>query len=447
MTQAVILAGGKGTRLRSRLGSVPKPLAQVGGTPVLVHQMNLLRAHGVSDVLILVNHQAEQIETYLRQLPQQGLRLRIFDDGEPRGTAGAVLQVVSELADKFIVLYGDTMMNVDLTRFWHSHKQRKASAASLFLHPNDHPQDSDLVETDSEGRIRKFHRYPHLPGAYLPNLVNAALYIVDRESLRPYVRTATPLDFAKDLFPMMLSNGAVLHGYVSPEYVKDFGTPERLDRVNRDWDRGVIARASLAVPQRAVFFDRDGTLNEDLGYISSPKDLRVFENTGPALRRLNEAEWKTVVITNQPVVARGEATFADLQEIHNRLETEMAKYHAYFDRIYFCPHHPDRGFEGEVPELKGPCACRKPEAGLIFQAAKELNVNLKESWMVGDSSADMQAAAAAGLCSILVQTGQAGKDGKYAFKADFVVRDFAEAVDCILAKAGRFGKTEPGLAS
>src|ERR1700677_1465042 len=124
---------------------------------------------------------------------------------------------------------GDTILAVDLTRFWAWHHAVPGADVSLFLHPNDHPHDSDLVEIEETGRIVAFHAYPHPAEAWLPNLVNAALYVVRRESPRAWVDSAGPLDFAKDLFPRMLAAGAKLRGYASPEYIKDAGTPERLD--------------------------------------------------------------------------------------------------------------------------------------------------------------------------------------------------------------------------
>jgi D,D-heptose 1,7-bisphosphate phosphatase len=432
MRQAVILAGGKGTRLQSVLGDVPKPLAEVGGVPLLGHQLALLEQHGFEEALLLVSHGAEKIRDWLAGPYAPKLRVTLVDDGVPRGTAGAVLAAHHLLAPSFVVLYADTMMGVDLSRFWAWHHAEPGTAASLFLHPNDHPQDSDLVEQDSNGRICAFHPYPHAEGAWLANLVNAALYVLDRDALLPFRDAIPPLDFGKDLFPRMLAAGALLRGYVSPEYIKDAGTPSRLERVRRAFASGAVGRASLNQPQRAVFIDRDGTLNRESGHIARAEDLEVFSAVGPALRRLNDAEWRAVVVTNQPVLARGEADEAALRRIHARLDSEVARDHAFFDRLYYCPHHPDRGFPGEVAVLKCECVCRKPAPGLILQAQADLNIALTESWMIGDSTADLGAAEEAGVSSILVETGAGGLDDRYPYEAGFTVPDFAAAVDFIL---------------
>src|SRR3984957_18674368 len=431
MKQAVVLAGGKGTRLASVLKGLPKPLVDVCGKPLLLHQLELLCAHGFTDAVVMVNHRADAVREG-GGAPPLPISVRLIDDGEPRGTAGAVLAALRELEPEFLVMYGDTMLAVDLTRFWTWHHGVPGADVSLFLHPNDHPHDSDLVEVDESGRILAFHAYPHPTGAWLPNLVNAALYVVRRESLRAWVDAAGSLDFGKDLFPRMLAAGATLRGYASPEYIKDAGTPERLQRVRNALTSGAIHRASLNEPQRAVFLDRDGTLNVEHGLIRRAEDLEVFPFAGSAIRRLNEDEWRTVLVSNQPIIARGEVTEGQLRRIHARLETEIGRDHAYLDRIYICPHHPDRGFPGERTELKIKCNCRKPEPGLIFEAQRDLNIDLARSWYIGDSTADLGAAEQAGVSSILVETGHGGLDRRHPYEAKFTVANISEAVTFIL---------------
>jgi histidinol-phosphate phosphatase family protein len=431
--QAVILAGGKGTRLRERLGDLPKPLVAVAGVPLLFRQLQALERAGWEEALVLVNHRAEAIEEFVARTPL-AIRCRIINDGEPRGTAGAVLALGDLLADQFLVVYGDTLFDVDFERFLAFHRH-SGLAGSLFLHPNDHPEDSDLVEIDDDARIVGFHPYPHPPGSWFPNLVNAALYILEKAPLREYRNLPPPLDFAKDLFPRMVADGHSLAGYVSSEYIKDLGTPSRLDKAEAALGRGAVERASYRCSQRAVFIDRDGTVNEERGFIRRAEDLAVFPSVGPALRLLNDAEYRTVLVTNQPVLARGETTPGELRRIHGRLDAEVALSKAFFDAKYVCPHHPDSGFAGEVKALKVPCGCRKPAPGLVLRAARDMNLDLKASWFIGDSTADFGAARQAGVRSVGVRTGEGGRDGRYPFAPDVVVDDFAAAVEYLLEAA------------
>ena len=429
MRQAVILAGGRGTRLAERLNGRPKPLIDVNGLPLLERQLSALSAHGVEEVLVLVNHAAEQIERFVADR-DFGCRVRLIDDGEPRGTAGAVLACMDALAESFFVIYGDTLFDVDLAHLYSAHKASGAQA-TLFVHPNDHPDDSDLVEIDEACAVVAFHAYPHPPGAELRNLVNAAMYVVERRALQPWRSWSPPLDFARDLFPAMLASGAHLHGYVSFEYIKDLGTPRRLDKVESAMRAGAVARASRSAPQKAVFLDRDGTLNVLRDYVRSAQELEMIPAAGAAVRRFNDAELRTVLITNQPVLARGECTESELNRIHARLSSRLGDAGAFLDAVYYCPHHPDGGFPGEVAALKVSCECRKPDPGLFRRAAADMNIDLAQSWMVGDSTADMAAAATLGLTSVLVRTGEGGRDGKHACDPDFTEDDVGAAAELI----------------
>ncbi|MGA0841332.1 MAG: nucleotidyltransferase family protein, partial [Pseudomonadales bacterium] len=181
--QAVILAGGKGTRLQERLNGLPKPLIDVCGVPLLERQIELLKRHEFNHVLILVNHAAEHIVRFCEERNNWGLNIICIDDGEPRGTAGATLSIDHLLVDEFLVVYGDTLLEVDLNRFHSFHVEDPGAAATLFLHPNDHPKDSDLIDLDQHGAIRGFFNTPHPPDQDLPNLVNAALYWIRRAAL------------------------------------------------------------------------------------------------------------------------------------------------------------------------------------------------------------------------------------------------------------------------
>jgi D,D-heptose 1,7-bisphosphate phosphatase len=433
--QAIILAGGKGTRLTSRLNGLPKPLVDVLGVPLLERQVLALKAAGLDRLLLLVNHEAQQIADFCTARDNWGVSIAILDDGEPRGTAGATLAAWDDLDPEFCVVYGDTLFDIDFARFIAFHDADPTSAATLFLHPNDHPHDSDLVELADDATITAFHPYPHPADAWLPNMVNAALYLVRREALaewRPMTDEGLT-DFAKDLFPRMVAEGARLRGYVSPEYIKDVGTPTRIDQACAALESGRVARSSLREPQPAVFLDRDGTLNAHNGYVRKPDDLHMLPGAGEAVRRLNRAGLRTALVTNQPILARGECDAAGLALIHAKLETELGRQGAFLDRLYHCPHHPDAGFPGEVAALKIACDCRKPGPGMLLQGAADLNVDLGKSWMVGDSLADVRAAGACDVTSILVRTGDGAVDPAPAEAlSDFIAADVGAAVRLIL---------------
>ncbi|MDH7504132.1 MAG: HAD-IIIA family hydrolase [Verrucomicrobiota bacterium] len=436
MKQAVILAGGKGTRLKERLGELPKPLISIGGRPLLGHHLALCERYGFSDVVLLLGHGAEKIQQYVNEQKQPGLQLRCIVEPRLLGTAGAVVAARERLAERFLVVYGDLMIRMDLDRLWHAHEAMRAYA-TLVVHPNDHPYDSDLIEVDKEGWVCAFHAKPHPPELFYQNLVNAAVYVVERKALEPFAGLPMPLDFGKDLFPLMLRKGCRLLGYRTPEYIKDIGTPDRYDRVCAEFEKGVIARSALDHPQPAVFLDRDGTLNEEVDGVTKPDQLRLLPGAAEAVRMLNHHGIRVVVVTNQPVVAKGFCTEADIEMIHRKLETLLGREHAFIDRIYYCPHHPERGFPGERPDLKIECECRKPRPGLIRRAMKELNIDPNMSWVIGDSTVDIATAKNSGLPSILVRTGHKGLDGRHPVEPDLAFDSLLEAARYVVEKIGR----------
>jgi mannose-1-phosphate guanylyltransferase / phosphomannomutase len=164
--------------------------------------------------------------------------------------------------------------------------------------------------------------------------------------------------------------------------------------------------------------------------------MELIPGAAEAIRRLNEAGFLVIVVTNQPVVARGDCAPDVLRLIHNKMETLLGREHAWIDALYFCPHHPDKGFPGEVAELKVDCACRKPKTGLFESAVRDWNVSLAGSFGIGDSRRDVIAARRMGIATIGVKTGRGCLDCDALEAPDRLAEDLPEAVDIILASDG-----------
>ena len=254
--QAVIIAGGKGTRLKGLTGDLPKPLVDIGGKPLLEHQILLAKANGIDKILLLTGFGADIIQAHCGDGRRWGVEIEYHCESTPLGTAGAVLDAFPHLQTDFVVFYADTMLNVDLGRMCSFHQQ--SPGITLFLHPNDHPQDSDLIEIDETNQIIGLHPYPHAPGQYFRNLVNAGLYVARKDCLQPWherrANLPYPFDFGKHLFPEMIANNTgPLRGYVSREYIKDAGTPQRVHRVREDFLSGRIQAARWDCQSRPCF--------------------------------------------------------------------------------------------------------------------------------------------------------------------------------------------------
>jgi histidinol-phosphate phosphatase family protein len=431
MIQVVVLAGGQGTRLKAVTGDSPKPLACANGRPLLDLQLEHFAACGITNVIVLTGYGGEEIKAFCGDGTKWGLSVQCVRERESRGTAGAVFDAQHLLASDFLVTYGDTVFDVDVSRMVAMHR-RGRQIGTLLVHPNDHPHDSDLVAVDTFDRIVAFHPYPHDDSKLLPNLVNAGMYVLSREIFSAVDNLPDRPDFGKHVFPRLVASGCTLAGYRSPEYIKDAGTPSRLAQVSSDLALGLVQAKSLRGSANAVFMDRDGTINVEKGHIAHPRELDLYPGSAEAIARLNHSSYRSILVTNQAVVARGDCSEEDLQLIHNRLEMLLGRHGAYLDRIYYCPHIPNRGFPGERIELKVHCNCRKPDIGMLMRASQELNLNLHGSWLIGDSTGDLEAARRAGITSILVSTGHGGWDGKWRSPPDVECLDLSDAVSLIL---------------
>lgn len=225
---------------------------------------------------------------------------------------------------------------------------------------------------------------------------------------------------------------AILYAYLRREYTQDMEYPRFHARLRSNRARSLAEPQSSRDSRPAVFLDRDGTLNVDVDGLSSPDRLELIPGAADAVRSLNRAGFLAIVVTNQAKIARGDCSESELERIHDRLEMLLEKEGAYLDAIYHCPHHPDGGVPGERVELKIDCRCRKPGTAMIERAASDFPIRMEDSWMIGDTTVDLQTAHNAGLRAILVRTGYGGRDGRWPVRADFEFADVQEAVDFVV---------------
>lgn len=425
--KAVILAGGKGTRLGNLTREIPKPMLPLLGKPLLEYHVELLRDYGITEIWILVNYLKDSIMQHFGNGAAWNVSIQYYEETEPLGTTGGIKAIESHLTEDFLVLYGDVLVNMDLHRLIQFHQTQKADA-TLVLHPNDHPYDSDLVELNQQKRITAFHPKPHPEDEYFRNLVNAGLYVLSPKILNT-LPSGIARDFGRDIFPSIVSTH-YLAGYNTTEYLKDMGTPARLKKVEADLLSGRVERKSYKYWQKAIFLDRDGVLNDDTEFIHRAEDLVLYPDVPEAVRKINQSDYTAIVVTNQSVVARNLCSEEYLRVIHNKMETDLGKAGAWLDDIYYCPHHPDKGYPDENPEYKIDCDCRKPKPGMLFQAAADYHLDLRKSWMIGDNERDIEAGHAAGCKMVGVATGKGLK--ATSLIPDYFFFSLKEAVDFIV---------------
>ena len=430
-----IVSGGKGTRLQAEFEDTPKSLVPVAGKPVLQYQLEVAARSHIRKAYVLTGHLSAQVEAYVRRhRPVGALEVECVREPEPLGTAGVFHLLESHLRDstnRLIVMYGDLICNMDLRRLIQFHDAHDG-IASLTAHPNDHPFDSDLFDVRSDGRVTHVHKKPHPEGAWLGNLVNAAVYVIDRKVLDYVPRVKS--DWMHDVFTDHFLRRQKVYAYRTSEFIKDMGTAARLEETEKSVRSGRYDAWTYEHKRPCIFIDRDGTINRHVELCHTLDEFELLEGAAQAIAMINRSEYLAIVITNQPVVARGLCNLDELRQIHLKMETLLGREGAYVDGLYFCPHHPHSGYAEEVPEYKVRCQCRKPGTQMFLRAQKDFNIDLARSVVVGDSTTDVQAGTNAGLTTALVKTGRGGRDGQFQVRPDYVYSDLLAAVNELLGK-------------
>lgn len=394
----VIMAGGKGTRIAEVNSQVPKPMIPIDGKPILEHQINVLKRQGYREFILIIGHLGHIIQDYFKDGSGWDVHIQYITEESPLGTAGALYFLKEEIRENFLLVNGDIIFDVDIARFLDSHR-RLNTIATILTHPNSHPYDSGIIIADENRRVTDWLHKEDQRHWY-KNRVNAGLHMLSPDIFR-YFPDLQKRDLDRDILKPLISSRE-LGIYDSPEYVKDMGTPDRYCSVAEDIRCRRVEARNLRKRQRAIFLDRDGTLNKYVGFLTDISDLELMDDAAEAVRRINASGYLAIVITNQPVIARGEVSMEELTQIHNKMETLLGQEGAYIDALYFCPHHPDKGFAGERPQFKTECSCRKPKPGMLLQAAQDYNIDLSKSWMIGDSDSDIKAGAAAGCGTVML---------------------------------------------
>lgn len=418
--KVVIMAGGKGTRISSIASDIPKPMIEILGKPVLEREVECLRDQGFKDIIITVSHLGNIIMDYFSNGSKFGVNIEYYFEEEPLGNAGALFKIKDKLSDEFLLLNADAIFDIDFNRFVDYH-HKKGGLVTLFTHPNSHPYDSGLIITDSDNKVISWLNKEDDRPTYYKNRVNAGLHVINKKVLDINI-DSVKVDLDRQILKPLTKKG-VVYAYDSPEYVKDMGTPERYHSVINDYKLGIVQAKNIKNKQKAIFLDRDGTINKYVGFLTDIEKFELLSRVTDAIKLINSKGYLAIVITNQPVIARGEVTVDELDEIHNKMETLLGREGAYIDAIYYCPHHPDSGFDGEIKELKFDCECRKPKPGMIFKAKADFNIDLSKSWMIGDSKSDI-------LCgnSAFCHTAYIGNDD---IDSDIKAKDLFDAIEKI----------------
>jgi D-glycero-D-manno-heptose 1,7-bisphosphate phosphatase len=381
--QAVILVGGLGTRLGARTADTPKPLLGVGDRPFLAHLVEEVARHGLRRILLLARFQADKIAEFAATSPvigRFGLSVETAVEPEGAGTGGALWHARSRLDPLFLLLNGDSWADCNLLDLA-VRAGRSGDDWVAAMTVREVPDGSRFGTVEMDGaRVRSFRERPDRPG---PALVNAGIYLCRRELLS-YTVPAASLEH--DILPR-LAGGRRLAGCRVDGYFIDVGVPEALEQAQTGLPR--------ARRRRAVFFDRDGVLNVDHGYVGSIARFEWNAGAREAVKLVNDRGWFAFVVTNQAGVAHGHYGEAAVAALHDHMQRELMATGAHIDAFRYCPYHP----EAKVAAYAGTSSWRKPAPGMILDLVRHWPVDVAGSFLIGDKDTDLAAAAAAGIGS------------------------------------------------
>jgi D,D-heptose 1,7-bisphosphate phosphatase len=386
--QGVVIAGGLGTRLKEFLPNLPKCLNRVGDFTLIEQTCKVFSESGIKRLHLLLGHLSETVVSEIPALRSKyNLEITFSVEQNLLGTGGSLLSSMHLLDDQFLLTYGDLYLDLDLKDFCIRFENSGYDFAQL-IHPTNHMHDSDLIRIDDSGNIIGYSLKPRSKELQVRNRANSGVYAFKKETLLEYSQVGKKVDLDKEILPSLIARKKRGLAIRNLGYARDAGTIDRISRIKGDIGAG-LTRTRL---RPAVFLDRDGTVNKSRGYISQPEQIELYEDVASAIKQFNEKGFWVIVITNQPVVARGEASIEDLESVHARIDSLLSATDAYIDEYYLCPHHPHKGYAGEITALKVECGCRKPKTGLLEQACKEFPIDRSKSFFFGDSEIDMIAA-------------------------------------------------------
>jgi histidinol-phosphate phosphatase family protein len=389
---AVVLAGGRGTR--SADPSQAKLAQEIGDESLMHRHLDLLAGSQIHEALVVAGHLGHQVQELCDTFDHPDVTVRVIHEDEQRGTVAALRLAADDTdADEFLVILGDILMSFPVDAFLDDWR-RSGKEVACIVHPSTHPEDRDAAFPSHDGRVIVVAKSEPRDG--IPNMSSTGLFAITRVGLARY---AACRDVGSDVLPTAAA-ALDLFAYVSSHYFKDTGTQHRLEAARSDVESGAFARRGTLTPRPALFLDRDGVLNAVQPEVYRGSDYQLLPGVAEAIGTANRAGLPVIVVTNQPGIAKGLMTFQGHEEIRAELDRQLGAAGAFVDDYVFCHHHPDSGFEGEVPELKTPCDCRKPATGMALAAAARHHLDLAASVMVGDTWRDRDLAASTGMAFV-----------------------------------------------
>ena len=386
---SIIVAGGKGTRLKN-VFKKPKFLIKLGKKTILDRQISeIKKSKKIKKIFLSINN--KNIKFINKKYIAKN-KISLLVEHEELGTAGCLKILSKENFRDVLIIFGDLLLNFDFNNLINFHIKKK-SDCTIVVHPNDHPYDSDMVKIFNN-KIVKFYKKPRVKPLYIKNRCMSGIFIFKKKILK--LIDKKKFDISKNLIPKIIKKKMNIFAFENNNFIKDVGTPERLIQ-------GARIKKFNFYKRPAIFLDRDGVLNKEYKGEKFSNPLDIYSDVVPSLKLINKSKFLAIVITNQPSIAKGFISEKKLNSLHDHLEYKLGKKNVFLNDIFYCPHHPERGFKKEIKKLKIKCGCRKPNIDLIIRAQSKYNIDLANSFFIGNNMVDILTAKNAGLIPIIIR--------------------------------------------
>ena len=374
--QVVFLVGGTGSRLGTLTAETPKPVLPVGGRPFLDYLLDEASRYGFSRCLLLCGYRAQSIEKAYQGRSVRGMRVETAIEAEPAGTAGALVRAAGRLDELFFLVNGDSLFDCNWLALSPAARDRRDWTARMTLASGIKGNRYGRVEIEGDA-VRAF-----TPAGESTLPINAGIYLMRKSVLAAIGPGLVSLE--REVLPVLAKRG-LLQGRISQGPFIDIGLPDE------------FSRAQTLVPEivrrPAIFFDRDGVLNHDTGYVHRSEEFQWIDGAREAVRLANDLGYYTFVVTNQAGVAHGYYDEESIRQLHRWMQAELHAEGAHIDAYEYCPFHPN----GVVAQYCQDSDLRKPGPGMLRKLMADWPVDVGRSLMIGDRDSDIQAASAAGI--------------------------------------------------
>ncbi len=377
--QAVILAGGRGTRLEPFTETNPKPMYVVSGKPFLEYLILQVKSFGIKDILLLVGWCSEKITDYFGDGSKWGVHIE-YSTLPVENETGARLNKAYEegkIKEEFLLMYCDNYCPINFIKLVREYRQ-KDSLIQLTVYKNADGYTKNNISLTEDNCLEVYDKTRTAPNL---SVVDIGYAIINRSVLDKYLIKEN-FNFEKLVYPQIVEAKKMNATVVESRYYS-VGNWERME-LTKEFFNG----------QKYIFLDRDGTMNTrppQADYVKKPEEFVWLPGAKEAILKLNKNGYRIILVSNQPGLARGALTETDLNNIHKKMNDDLAQIGAEIFAIYYCPHNWDEG-----------CECRKPKPGMFFKAQKDYSIDLTKCWMIGDDERDMHAGGDAGCKCIYV---------------------------------------------